>query len=143
MSNMMKKGPKSKVSHRKRTSAKSQTKKILSPADLGYKSLEDKLKELPPEEQAAIQARTEELIAEEMTLRDLRKALKLTQEEIAEKLHIKQESVSKLEQRSDLLLSTLGAYIESMGGTLTLTASFPNRPPVNLTGFEDIDQKIQ
>jgi DNA-binding transcriptional regulator YiaG len=109
---------------------------------LVYKSLEDKLNELPPSRQKKIQKRADELIAQELTLRDLRQALKLTQEDVAEVLHIKQEAVSKLERRSDLLLSTLGAYIESMGGQLTLTATFPNRPPVKLTGFDDINHNV-
>lgn len=105
------------------------------------KSLTDMLDALPVERQDKIKVRAKELIAQEMTLCDLRKALKLTQEDLAGVLHIKQEAVSRLERRSDLLLSTLGSYIESMGGKLTLTAVFPNRPAVNLTGFADIEQR--
>ncbi|MEZ4726012.1 MAG: helix-turn-helix transcriptional regulator [Caldilineaceae bacterium] len=50
------------------------------------------------------------LYAEELSLRDLRKARQLTQERLAEMLHMRQENVSRLEQRSDLLLSTLSSY---------------------------------
>lgn len=91
---------------------------------------------LPAERQAKIAARTAELIAEEMTLRDLRKARDLTQERLAELLSIGQDSVSRLEKRSDLLLSTLRSYVEAMGGSLELVATFPDRPPVTIKGLD-------
>jgi hypothetical protein len=47
-------------------------------------------------------------------------------------LGVGQEAISRLEKRSDMLLSTLRHYVESMGGTLKLVAQFPNRPPVVL-----------
>jgi transcriptional regulator with XRE-family HTH domain len=47
-----------------------------------------------------------------MTLQDLRKARRLTQEQIAKSLEICQDSISKLEKRTDLLLSTLRGYVE-------------------------------
>ncbi|HEU5281963.1 MAG TPA: helix-turn-helix domain-containing protein [Gammaproteobacteria bacterium] len=103
-------------------------------------TLKSKLKKLPLKRANKIKARTKELIAQEMTLRDLRKALHLTQAKMSSKLHMNQESISRLERRSDLLLSTLAAYVEAMGGKLTLTASFPNKPPVIITGFEDIEK---
>lgn len=102
-------------------------------------TLKNKLKKLAPSRQRKIKSRAKELAAEEMTLRDLRKALELTQADLSSKLHMKQEAVSRLERRSDLLLSTLMSYIEAMGGELNLTAIFPNRPPVKISGFKDID----
>jgi transcriptional regulator with XRE-family HTH domain len=104
-------------------------------------TLKNRLKRLPATRRAKIIKNAEKLIAQEMTLRDLRKALALTQVDVSEKLHMKQEAVSRLERRSDLLLSTLNSYIKAMGGKLTLTAKFPNRPPVNLTGFEEIERR--
>ena len=89
-----------------------------------------------------IEARTAELIAEEKSLRDLRKALTLTQEHMAEILGIGQESVSRLEKRSDLLLSTLRTYIEAMGGELRLVAEFPDRPPVILKDFASMENAL-
>ena len=70
-----------------------------------------------------------------MSLRDLRQALTLTQERMAETLGIGQDGVSRLEKRSDLLLSTLRTYIEAMGGQLSLIAEFPDREPVTLYGL--------
>jgi Fe-S cluster biogenesis protein NfuA len=45
---------------------------------------------------------------------------------MAEKLHIKQAAVSKLERRTDMYLSTLRSYIEAMGGALEIRAVFPD-----------------
>jgi hypothetical protein len=100
------------------------------------KTLEDKLAGLSPARRKRVEARTTELIAEEQSLRDLRHALALTQEHMAEELGIGQDGISRLEKRSDLLLSTLRGYIEAMGGKLRLVAEFPNRPPVSLGGLQ-------
>lgn len=54
-------------------------------------------------------------------------------------LGIGQEGVSRLEQRSDLLLSTLRSYGEAMGGTLSIVAEFPNRKPVVLAGLSSLE----
>lgn len=102
------------------------------------KTLKDKIKKLPTERKNKISKRVKELIAEELTLQDLRKALELTQADVSAKLHMKQEAISRLERRSDILLSTLVSYIKAMGGELNLTAKFPNRPEVKLKGFEDM-----
>jgi DNA-binding XRE family transcriptional regulator len=95
-------------------------------------SLEDKLARLPGDRRAKVAARAAELIAEEMTLRDLRRALDRTQVHLARELGVKQETVSRLEKRSDMLLSTLRSYVEAMGGQLHLLAKFPDRPAVRL-----------
>lgn len=104
-------------------------------------TLKNKIKKLPIVRQKKVTDRAEELIAQEMTLRDLRKALDLTQVAVSARLHMNQEAISRLERRSDLLLSTLISYIKAMGGELSLTAKFPNRPPVKLHGFEEISHK--
>lgn len=64
-----------------------------------------------------------------VTLKDLRKAAKQTQKDLAAALGVGQDTISRLEQRSDMLLSTLQHYVESVGGKLELVATFPNRPP--------------
>jgi DNA-binding Xre family transcriptional regulator len=99
-------------------------------------SWQDKLNELPADRQEKIRARATELIAEEMSLRDLRLARQLTQEKLAELLQIHQAGVSRLEKRSDLHLSTLRDIVQAMGGDLRLVVEFPDRPPVVLSGFQ-------
>ena len=104
-------------------------------------TLKDKLEKLSPARRQKVKTRAQELVDQEITLRELRKALDLTQKDLSKKLHMNQEAISRLERRSDLLLSTLISYIEAMGGELTLTAKFPNKPPIKLTGFTDIDSQ--
>ena len=87
-------------------------------------TLEDMLAELPAAQRKAVKRRADELIAEELSLADLRKALKLTQVEVAQRLAKGQEVVSRLEKRSDLLISTVRDYVHSLGGELELVARF-------------------
>ena len=93
------------------------------------------LKKLSPERRVKIEARTKQLVAEELTLRDLRKALRMSQETVAELLGMRQGDLSKFERRSDAYLSTIRRYVEAMGGSLDLVAQFPDRDPVRLTNI--------
>ena len=102
-------------------------------------TLKDKLNALGKRRRRKIETRAAALIAEEMSLRDLRHAHHLTQERIGQSLGIGQEGISRLEQRTDLLISTLRGYVEAMGGNLQLVAQFPDRPPVALTGLATMD----
>jgi len=88
------------------------------------KTLEQVISELPSGRRARIEERARQLIGEEMALQQLRKAQKLTQKQIARTLKIGQDSVSRLESRSDLLISTLQGYVEAMGGSLKIVAEF-------------------
>lgn len=97
--------------------------------------LSEKLAELPAARREKIAARAAELIAEEMSLRELRKAMGKTQAKVAADLGVGQDSVARYEQRTDMLLSTLSEYVHKVGGTLELTARFPNRNPVRIKGF--------
>lgn len=90
------------------------------------KDLDLMLAELPAKRRAAVEARAGELA----TLKDLRLAVAQTQQDLAAALGVGQDSISRLEKRSDTLLSTLRRYVEAMGGRLELVAQFPNRPPV-------------
>ena len=103
-------------------------------------ALQDKMKSIGSKRRKKIEARVAELVAEEMALRELRKAHHRTQASMSKQLGISQDGVSRLEKRSDLLLSTLRNYVEAMGGHLRLVAEFPDQPPVMLTGFSDIDE---
>ena len=92
----------------------------------------EKTAQLDPARRRKVEDRAAELTAEEMSLRELRKARKLTQAHLAGEMGISQDGISRLEQRSDLLLSTLRKTVEAMGGSLSLIARFPDRPPVEL-----------
>ena len=101
-------------------------------------TLKGRMRELPPDRQKRIEVRANELIAEEMSLQALREALRLTQARMAKTLGIGQDGISRLEKRSDLLLSTLRSYIKALGGNLSLVVEFPNRKPILLSGFATI-----
>jgi DNA-binding XRE family transcriptional regulator len=61
-----------------------------------------------------------------LALAQLRKRCAMTQEELAEKLAIGRPAVCKLERRADMHVSNLRRYIEALGGTLAITAHFPD-----------------
>lgn len=100
----------------------------------GYRTvgLDEMMAKLSPERQQRVRQRTEQILLEEATLRELRKALGVTQERVARSLDVAQENVSRLEGRDDPKLSTLSAYVRALGGTLELQAVFPNGSKVKL-----------
>ncbi len=100
--------------------------------------MEQKLKEIGLKRQEKIKARSRELVAREMSLRDLRHAVSKTQKTVARTLNMGQDGVSRLEKRSDLLLSTLRNYVEAVGGSLTLVAQFPGQDPIAIGRLGDI-----
>jgi transcriptional regulator with XRE-family HTH domain len=102
------------------------------------KTLEQKLKGISPKRREKIAARTRELVAREMSLRELRHAVSKTQKTVARTLNMGQDGVSRLEKRSDLLLSTLRNYVEAVGGSLTLVAQFPDQEPIAISRLGDI-----
>ena len=104
------------------------------------KNLDRIRKQLGPARRRKIAARAATLIAEERSLQELRQAHKLTQKRMAQVLGIGQDSVSRLEQRSDLLISTLRGYIEALGGRLSLVAEFPDQEPVILSGIAALNE---
>lgn len=90
------------------------------------RKLDDVIAILPKKRQQRVETRAMELA----TLKDLRQASQQTQQQLAAVLGVGQDTISRLEKRSDMLLSTLRHYVESMGGKLELVAQFPDRPPV-------------
>lgn len=64
------------------------------------------------------------------TLKELRKATRHTQDDLAIAMGVGQGTVSRIEKRRDMLVSTLQHYVEGMGGKLQILATFPNRPPL-------------
>jgi len=94
---------------------------------------------MDPERQERIRKRTEELLAE-LPLQELRQARALSQQELAEVLGLNQATVSKLERRTDMYLSSLRRFVEAMGGELEISASFPEGK-VRIQLFEDLEEE--
>jgi transcriptional regulator with XRE-family HTH domain len=104
------------------------------------KTLTEIMANFTPEEQAAIEAEAKELIAEEMYLRELKKAYHLTQTEISNNLGITQETLSNLEEKTDLILSTLATYLQDLGVNLKLVAEFPEQKTIVIKGLMELSK---
>lgn len=98
-----------------------------------FKNLTSKMS---PAAKQAIEQKVETLKSD-MPLQELRQARKLSQEQLAEKLHLKQANISRLERRTDMYISTLRSYIEAMGGELDIIAKFPEGE-VHINQFEEL-----
>src|ERR1700757_4307605 len=69
-----------------------------------------------------------------LRLQNLRRLQNITQLSLAKNLGIGQTALSHMERRDDILLSTLNAYVEALGGTLCIAATFPGADAVSLLG---------
>jgi transcriptional regulator with XRE-family HTH domain len=106
----------------------------------GYLTLEGFMERFSARERAQIEANARRLAAETTTFAKLRKARKLTQVELAKRLRIAQENVSRIENRSDMLVSTLRGFVRAMGGDLRLMALFPGEEAIEVS-FENLREE--
>lgn len=92
-----------------------------------HRSFHELTKNWPAQRRARVESRKADLqrSIEELALADLRKALQVSQEELARLLGKSQAAIAQMEQRSDMKISTLRQTVEAMGGTLELVAHFP------------------
>ncbi len=70
-------------------------------------------------------ARRDEILRE-ISLKQLRRALRLTQVELAGTLRVNQAAISKMESQYDMYISTLRRVLEAMGARLKIIAEFPD-----------------
>jgi len=87
-----------------------------------YRELRAKMS---PASRARAGKRANEMLAE-MPLCAVRLAREMSQQLVAEVLGVNQASISKLERRTDIRISTLRSFIEAMGGRLEIRAVFPD-----------------
>lgn len=90
-------------------------------------NIDDIIRKLPKARQARIEKRAAELIENELTLRDLRRRLSMTQGQLAKRLGKKQGNVSRLERARDWKLSTLHKVLEAMGVEVTFLIKAPGQ----------------
>ena len=103
-----------------------------------------KYKELQAKMNPADVAENKRRVREElqrMALDELRNAKQLTQEDMAELLDVPQSSISRIEQRADMYLSTLRNYVQAMGGILQIQAVFPEGGAVIISRFGDYEDQ--
>ena len=96
-------------------------------------------KDLGPVRRVRIEQRKEQL-RQEMTLAELLRAFSLTQDTLARTLNVKQAEISKIENRADMLMSTLRNFVQAMGGDLEVRAVFPDRA-IEISTFSSLAGK--
>lgn len=100
-----------------------------------YRELQDKM-------DPASRIDNARLVREElrrMALDELRSARRLTQADMAEMLDVPQSSISRIEQRTDMYLSTVRNYVHAMGGVLQIQAIFPDGNTVAISRFGEYE----
>ncbi len=102
----------------------------------GRRPFKDLTKNFSTERKARVAGRVTALKAE-MALAELRQARERSQEELARELKVNQPAVAKLEKRADMYVSNLRRYVEALGGSLEITAKFPDGN-VTITNFSDL-----
>jgi transcriptional regulator with XRE-family HTH domain len=102
-----------------------------------YKELQAKMN---PADVADNKQRVREEL-QRMALDELRNAKQLTQADMAELLDVPQSSISRIEQRADMYLSTLRNYVQAMGGILQIQAVFPEGGAVVISRFGDYEDR--
>ncbi len=95
-------------------------------------------KEFTPDRRNSVDEIKAELL-QEMRLYELRRARRLTQEELAKKLNVKQPAIAKMEKRTDVYVSSLRSYIEAVGGQLRIIAEFPEGE-IAITNFSGVGE---
>ncbi|MGH7750232.1 MAG: XRE family transcriptional regulator [Candidatus Dormibacteria bacterium] len=79
-----------------------------------------------PAGKGAYERAREEIERHQASLAKVRKLRALAQATVAEAMGMDQSEISRLERRSDLLLSTLRRFVNATGGDLHLVASYPD-----------------
>ena len=89
------------------------------------RSFSELTKDFSPERRERIEQRKEQL-RQEMTL--------------AKNLNVKQAEISKIENRADMLMSTLRNFVQAIGGDLEVRAVFPDRA-IEISTFSSLAGK--
>jgi transcriptional regulator with XRE-family HTH domain len=107
----------------------------------GRRPFKDLTSGFSPARQARVTTRIAAL-KHEMALSELRQAREQSQREMARTLKVKQPAVAKLEKRADMYVGSLRRYIEALGGSLEITATFPEGR-VTITNFRDLGKSTE
>lgn len=91
----------------------------------GHQKWSEIARPLTPEQRAEVDA-IKRAMRDAVALYELRKARGVNQVQLAEAIGIRQGSLSELERREDVYLSSLRGYVEGLGGELKILASFPD-----------------
>ena len=101
-------------------------------------NFKDFYKEIPEQRKVKIEERVEHEL-KLLQLSEVRNLVEMTQKDLAEKIHVSQAAISKMENQKDLNVSTLRKIIEAVGGKLDVTVRLPNKPPYRLETFSSLE----
>ncbi|NBV99120.1 MAG: helix-turn-helix domain-containing protein, partial [Proteobacteria bacterium] len=71
-----------------------------------------------------------------------RKELELSQQDVANSMGVKQVSISKLENRDDIKISTLREYLEAMGAKVKIIVEIKDKE-FQLKAFKHTDRQLE
>ena len=94
---------------------------------------------MSPESRERAEAKAEAML-QEMALDELRRARRMSQEELAQVLGIRPPGVADIEKRTDMYISTLRGRVEGMGGELEIVARFPGGREVRIRNFVELEE---
>jgi transcriptional regulator with XRE-family HTH domain len=106
----------------------------------GHRKFSELQAALPAERRARNQAAADAVLAE-TTLAGLRQVQGVTQVDLAERFPTTQSEVSKIENRGDVLISTLRRYVAALDGRLEIVAHLANGS-VRITQFYEADDMV-
>jgi len=96
------------------------------------------IEKMPAERRQRITQKAKNLKTQ-MAIGELRRALELTQEQVAGSLNVKQAAISKIEHQSDIYIGTLRKVLTAMGAELRIVAHFPDTD-VEIDQFADLQK---
>jgi transcriptional regulator with XRE-family HTH domain len=97
---------------------------------------------LPENEKEEIKRESEALKTEYNSLQEIRKELELSQQDVANSMGVKQVSISKLENRDDIKISTLREYLEAMGAKVKIIVEIKDKE-FQLKAFNHTDKQLE
>jgi transcriptional regulator with XRE-family HTH domain len=106
----------------------------------GHRPFSELRKAMTPERQARNADATKRMLGG-MALHELRQARERSQQDLARELHVGQPAVARMERRADMYVSNLRRYVEALGGTLEITARFPDAN-VSITNFSALAEQV-
>jgi transcriptional regulator with XRE-family HTH domain len=88
-------------------------------------TLAEMMKDLSPAKRAEVERGAQEILVQHRTLADLRRALKVTQVDLADALETSQANIAQIESKKDVMVSTLTRVVEALGGSLKMVVTIP------------------
>jgi transcriptional regulator with XRE-family HTH domain len=88
------------------------------------KSFNELKGKMSPQRREEIEDRAQAILIS-MALQELRQTRQLTQQDLANILNVNQAALSKMENQTDMRISTLRKLLSAMGGNLKIIAQFP------------------